>query len=108
MVVAGLLIATSGAVAGSRAQSSAADKNAARVSAGGDMFAQKCQQCHAFIEGQYSFGPNLFHEMKPPHPKKTPAEIRLLLKEGKGKMPSFDGKLTADEVDDLIAYIHTL
>jgi len=81
---------------------------AAKAHAGQQIFEKNCMQCHAVIEGQYSFGPNLFGEMKSPHPKKTAAEVRTILKDGKGKMPSFADKLTAPDTDNLIAYLHTL
>ena len=65
-------------------------------------------QCHSTNEGQVIFGPSLYAEMKKPQGKKTAAEIRVILTEGKGKMPPFKDKLTAEETDKLIAYLHTL
>jgi mono/diheme cytochrome c family protein len=81
---------------------------AAKVSAGQQIFEKNCMQCHSFIEGQYSFGPNLFGELKKPHPRKTDVEVRAILKDGKGKMPPFGDKLTAPDTQNLIAYLHTL
>jgi mono/diheme cytochrome c family protein len=78
------------------------------VHAGQDLFTQKCFQCHSVNEGQVRLGPSLFGEMKGPDPKKTAAEIRGILKDGKGKMPSFKEVLTQKDTDDLIAYLHTL
>lgn len=92
----------------SQAQTSIAEKNAASVHAGEEVFTQNCHQCHAVFEGQYSVGPNLHLEMKKPHPKKSPSEIREILKNGKGRMPSFNEKLSEADVDDLLAYIRTL
>jgi mono/diheme cytochrome c family protein len=78
------------------------------AAAGEKVFLQRCFQCHSTAEGQVKFGPSLYGELKPPHPKKTPAEIRTILKEGKGKMPSFKDILTQEDTDNLIAYIHSL
>lgn len=59
-------------------------------------------------EGQVRFGPSLYGEMKGTPPKKSATQIRTILSEGKGKMPSFKEKLTKEDVDNLIAYLHTL
>jgi mono/diheme cytochrome c family protein len=108
IAIVGLLtIATFGSLQGSPSQP-AAEQKSPQATAGAQTFTKNCMQCHAVYEGQESFGPNLFHEMKPPHPKKTPAEIREILKSGKGKMPSFNAKLSSGDMDNLIAYLHTL
>ena len=115
LLVATLLLpATGGAIAPGRqpgAQSvsgSAPAELAAKVHAGQDLFQHTCMQCHAVLEGQYSFGPNLYGEMKKPHPKKTTPEVKELLKNGKGKMPAFGDKLAPSDMENLIAYLHTL
>ncbi len=92
---------------GSHAQSTKAANNAAMVHAGQDVFAQKCMQCHSVNEGQAMFGPTLYREMKKPHGSNA-AEIRTILKNGKGKMPAFADKLTPEDVNNLLAYLHTL
>jgi mono/diheme cytochrome c family protein len=103
-----LTVATWSSSRSSQAQTSTAEKNAASVHAGEEIFIQNCHQCHAVFEGQYSVGPNLHLEMKKPHPKKSAVEIRAILKNGKGKMPSFSEKLSEEDTDDLLAYIRTL
>jgi mono/diheme cytochrome c family protein len=92
----------------SHAQVSANSKGAAMIHAGQDIFIQRCLQCHSANEGQVTFGPSLYGVMKKPHAKKSPAEIRQILKNGKGKMPSFDDKLTQQDTENLLAFIHTL
>jgi mono/diheme cytochrome c family protein len=42
-----------------------------------------------------------------PH-RKTAAQIRQQLRDGKGKMPAFKDILTPADVDNLLAYIRTL
>ena len=64
--------------------------------------------CHSVNEGQVLFGPSLYHVTTPPHPRETPTQIREILKNGKNKMPSFDGKLEETQVNDVIAYLRTL
>ena len=92
----------------SQAQTKTAKPEDAKIHAGRESFYRNCLQCHATYEGQYSAGPNLSGELKMPHPKKTPAEVRSILKNGKGRMPSFADKLTPAQTDDLIAFLHTL
>jgi mono/diheme cytochrome c family protein len=92
----------------SRAQASAAEKTSVKVQAGQDVFNQKCLPCHSINEGQVSFGPSLYGEMAKSHPKKRAAEVREIIKNGKGKMPSFNDKLTQQDTDDLLVYLHTL
>ncbi len=85
-----------------------AEKDAASVHAGEEIFTQRCFQCHSVAENQVRFGPSLYHEMKAPHPKKTAPQIRTILKEGKGKMPSFKDILTQEDTDNILAYLHSL
>ena len=75
---------------------------------GQQIFIQRCMQCHSANKDQVLLGPSLWGEMsRSPH-KKTAAQIRVLLRDGKGKMPSWKGTLTPDDVDDLLAYLRSL
>jgi mono/diheme cytochrome c family protein len=91
-----------------QAQHSATPKSAGNVHAGEEVFTKRCFQCHSVQEGQVRFGPSLFGVMKGPHPRKTAPEIREILKNGKNKMPSFNGILTEEDTDNLLAYLHSL
>jgi len=93
---------------GSRAQAPKAGKEAAAVQAGRDTFTQRCILCHSVNEGQVMFGPSLYQVMKKPVGRKTAPEIRVILQNGKGKMPPFKDKLTPEDVNNLLAYLHTL
>jgi mono/diheme cytochrome c family protein len=93
---------------GSRAQAPKAAKDSAAAHAGQDLFTQKCILCHSVNEGQVMFGPSLYQVMKKPVGKKSAAEIRTILQDGKGKMPPFKDKLTPEDVNNLLAYLHTL
>jgi mono/diheme cytochrome c family protein len=91
----------------SAAQPSASAYTPANAHAGEQVFLQKCFQCHSINEGEVRIGPSLFHVMK--GPKAVPAaQIRIQLRDGKGKMPPFKDILTPDDVDHVIAYLHTL
>ena len=90
-----------------QAQSSA-DKNIAAVHVGQDIYTHKCLQCHSVNEGEVRFGPSLYGEMRKPNPKKSAPEVRTILENGKGKMPSFQEKLTKQDIDNLLTYLRTL
>jgi mono/diheme cytochrome c family protein len=90
-----------------QAQSSA-DKNLAAVHAGQDIYTHKCLQCHSVNEGEVRLGPSLYGEMRKPYPKKSATEVRTILENGKGKMPSFQEKLTKQDIDNLLTYLRTL
>jgi mono/diheme cytochrome c family protein len=84
----------------------AADKTAS-IHAGEEVFTQRCFQCHSVLEGQVRLGPSLYHVSKGAHPK-TPAQMREILANGKGKMPPFKEILTQEDTDNLIAYLRSL
>ena len=90
-----------------QAQSSA-DKNLAAVHAGQDIYTHKCLQCHSVNEGEVRLGPSLYGEMRKPNPKKSATEVRTILQNGKGKMPSFQEKLTKQDINNLLTYLRTL
>jgi cytochrome c551 len=90
----------------SRAEGTKTANSAATVQAGQDIFQQRCMQCHSVVAGQAMFGPSLFHEMKKPHG--SASDIRTILQNGKGKMPSFKDRLTPEDTNNLLAYLHTL
>lgn len=85
-----------------------AAKAAGDAKAGGTLFMSKCFQCHSVAEGEVRFGPSLYHELKKPKPKKTEAEAKTIIKSGKNKMPAWGAILSAEDTDNLIAYIKTL
>ena len=76
--------------------------------AGQETFNTICMQCHSIQPDQVRFGPSLYGELKKPHPKKTDAEVRQILKQGKGKMPALGSKLSDQDIANLVAYLHTL
>ena len=95
-------------VSTSQAQIAGAKPVSPQVRAGREEFEKTCMQCHATVDGQVSFGPNLHGVLKGPKPRRTPAYVHTLLKNGKGKMPAFGEKLQPKDVENLIAYLKTL
>ncbi|HVJ09422.1 MAG TPA: cytochrome c [Acidisarcina sp.] len=65
----------------------------------------KCQMCHgATGTGDTPAG----KAMKVvPFTKSTVADMTTVIKNGKGKMPSYNGKLTDAQIKDVATYIHT-
>lgn len=96
ILMAGITVASA---AGARAQEAA------------DLYKSKCQVCHGPDgKGETPAGKKLgakdFHS--PEATKMTDAELFEITKKGKEKMPSYDKKLTDDQIKQLVKYIRTL
>jgi mono/diheme cytochrome c family protein len=74
------------------------------------LYKAKCQACHG-PEGKgtpagIKMGAKDFHS--PEIQKLTEAEMFTAVKNGKGKMTKFDGKLTDDQIKSLIKFVRGL
>ena len=74
------------------------------------LYKSKCGVCHG-PDGKGSpagqkMGVRDFHS--PEVAKESDDELFKITKEGKGKMPKFDGKLTDDQIKALVKYIRAL
>lgn len=70
------------------------------------VFQKNCAKCHGkTAEGRHFGGPSLISD-------KTAAasaeDLRNIIASGKGHMPKFAGKLTAEEIDTLLQQIQAL
>jgi cytochrome c6 len=73
-----------------------------------DLFVSKCAICHrADGSAKTTMGKNLkirdFHS--PEVQKQSDADLKAMITKGKGKMPAFEGKLTGEQIDQLVGYI---
>jgi mono/diheme cytochrome c family protein len=78
---------------------------------GADIYKSKCQMCHA-ADGS---GNTPAGKSSKARPFDSPEVLKLsdddlikVTKNGHGKMPAYAGKLTDDQIKDVIAHIHTL
>lgn len=74
------------------------------------LYKSKCQVCHG-ADGKGSpagqkMGVKDFHD--PEVAKQSDADLIKVTKEGKGKMPKYDGKLTDDQIKGLIKFIRSM
>jgi cytochrome c6 len=74
------------------------------------LYKSKCQVCHG-ADGKGSpagqkMGAKDFHD--PEVAKQSDAELIKVTKEGKGKMPKYDGKLTDDQIKSLVKFIRNM
>ncbi len=75
---------------------------------GQDIYKASCQSCHG-ATGTPSAGMAKMMNVKPAAEYKTSAEEQLnSVKNGKGKMKPFAGKLTDAQIKDAVAYFRTL
>jgi mono/diheme cytochrome c family protein len=76
------------------------------------LFSQSCAQCHRAYSDDQLNGPSLQGVFKRQAlPSGIPANddrVRETIELGRAKMPSFRNLFSDDQVDDLIAYLHTL
>lgn len=79
--------------------------------AGADLYKAKCASCHgASGAGDTAMGKNLklkdlgSAEVQ----KQSDAELTTVIEKGKKPMPAYEGKLTQDQIQDLVKYIRTL
>jgi len=83
----------------------------ASAQTGVDIYKAKCQMCHgADGSGNTPAGKAMKAPSfkSPEATKMTDAELTGIISKGKGKMPTYAGKLTDEEIKDVVAYIRTL
>jgi cytochrome c6 len=73
------------------------------VALGGDIYSQNCKGCHSpKNEGNYGAAPNLATTTL----DKT--ELLGIITNGRGRMPAFDTRLSATEIQNTVAYVLSL
>lgn len=75
------------------------------------LYKSKCQTCHgADGKGDTAVGKKMgvkdFHD--PEVVKASDADLIKTTKDGKGKMPAYNGKISDDDIKALVKYIRTL
>jgi cytochrome c6 len=78
---------------------------------GADLFKGKCAMCHgADGKGQTAMGKTLnLRDLGSAEVQgQSDADLKNIVTNGKGKMPKYDGKLTPDQISDVVKYIRTL
>ena len=70
------------------------------------VFEKNCAKCHGkSAEGRHFGGPSLISEKVN---TASPDDLRTIISSGKGRMPKYAGKLTADEIDALVRQIKAM
>jgi mono/diheme cytochrome c family protein len=83
---------------------------AADASEGGASFKAKCAMCHgADAAGKTVMGEKLgIKDLRSDEvQKQSDAELAQIIAKGKAKMPAYEGKLTTDQVQNVVAFIRT-
>jgi mono/diheme cytochrome c family protein len=89
----------------------ASTAGAAFAQAGADTYKSKCQMCHAADgAGDTPAGKSMkaLPFKSPDLLKASDDDLIAATKNGKGKMPAYNGKLTDAQIKDVVAYIRTL
>jgi mono/diheme cytochrome c family protein len=74
---------------------------------GADTFKAKCAMCHG-ADGAGKAAMSTTDLGAAPVQSKSDADLTGIITNGKGKMPKYDGKLTKDQIADVVKYIRTL
>ena len=81
-------------------------QNAQANLAGNPVFHKNCAKCHGkTAEGKRFGGPSLASEKAA---SMSADDLRSIIINGKGRMPSFAGQLTPEQVDELVQQIQAL
>jgi mono/diheme cytochrome c family protein len=78
---------------------------------GADLYKAKCASCHgASGAGDTAIGKNLkLKDLSSAEvQKQSDAELTTIIEKGKKPMPPYEGKLTKDQIQELVKYIRTL
>jgi mono/diheme cytochrome c family protein len=85
----------------------------AQQAAGRKIYDNYCDRCHAPYSSRGRQGPSMKHVFKKQYLPMSgmPANddrVTDVIKMGRNKMPGFSQELTQQQIDDLLAYLHTL
>jgi mono/diheme cytochrome c family protein len=85
----------------------------AQQSSGRRIYDNYCDRCHQPYSSSGKQGPSLKHIFKKPYLELSglPANndrVGEIIKYGRSKMPAYGQVLTQEQIDDLLAYLHTL
>jgi cytochrome c6 len=78
---------------------------------GADTFKAKCAMCHgADGKGETSMGKTLkLRDLGSADVQsQSDGDLSAIITNGKGKMPKYEGKLTAEQINEVVKYIRTL
>ncbi len=81
---------------------------AAYAQSAADLYKSKCAACHGPDGKKEMAGMGIKPLTSPDIQKKTDAELTASITNGKGKMQPFKGKITDDQIKDLVKYVRTL
>lgn len=80
--------------------------------AGHTVYGSECARCHNAYDTQALHGPSLFGVFRKPNlPSGAPARderVEQVILHGRGLMPAAGQQLTAQQLEDLLRYLHTL
>jgi cytochrome c6 len=78
---------------------------------GADLYKAKCAMCHGPDgKGETAMGKRLGIKdlASADVQKQSDADLNTVITKGKGKMPGYEGKLTGDQIQELVKFIRTL
>ena len=82
--------------------------NIAFAQSGADVYKTKCAMCHGPDGKKENPGMGVKPLTSPEIQKMSDADLIAAVSKGKGKMPAYAGKLTDDQIKQVVAFVKTL
>ena len=82
--------------------------NIAFAQSGADVYKTKCAMCHGPDGKKENPGMGVKPLTSPEIQKMSDADLVAAVSKGKGKMPGYAGKLTDDQIKQVVAFVKTL
>jgi cytochrome c6 len=82
--------------------------NIAFAQSGADVYKTKCAMCHGPDGKKENPGMGVKALTSPDIQKMSDADLITVVSKGKGKMPGYAGKLTEDQIKQVVAHVKTL
>ncbi len=119
LVVAGLILVAAGLIGSTLVACSPPlppgkppSELTAQEDAGHMVYQQDCARCHAAHDTHALHGPSMLGVFRRPYlPSGSPAKderVTSIVLHGRGMMPAFGNKIDPQQLQDLLAYLHTL
>jgi len=89
------------------------DQTSAATLRGEELYSEHCAECHEQPHPDLLKQPPNLHgtfgrKTLPSGAPATDKQVRKTIIEGRGTMPAFDKRLSNEELDELVQYLHTL
>lgn len=105
------VVIASGQAADTQTMTPAVGNSAGNSTTGAEIYTRRCAGCHGADGQAHTRAGTSFHALDfhdPAVMKMTDADLTSIIHDGKKNMPPFGTRLSQDDIENVVAYIHTL